>query len=126
MTLFPTTSAKTKSRPSPSDRTMRCIPTGAPRLVESSTDRSARSFTEAWQLLLDTVRRSSMARLSLLSGRQSADRVVCPWARIMDCHVGCRCGGVGTVTVGFLRKHYDSLADDIERFVRPARARRRS
>ena len=126
MTLFPTTSSRPKSRPTPRDRAERCIPTGAPRLVESSTGRSARSSTEAWHSLLDAVRRSSTARLTLLSGRLASDRVSCPWERLTNCAASCRCGGAGTVTVEFLRRHYASLADEIALLVRPAPARRRS
>jgi len=94
--------------------------------MESSNARLGRASVEVWQLLLDAVRRSSSARLTLLSGRSGADRVACPWERVTGCAVTCRCGGAGTVTVGFLRKHYESLADDIARLVRPASARRRS
>lgn len=126
MTLFPTSCPKPKSRPTPRDRAERCIPTGAPRLVESSTDRSARSSTESWQSLLDVVRRSSTARLTLLSGGRSvSDRVSCPWERLTNCYASCRCGGAGTVTVGFLRRHYATLADDIAQIARPATSRRR-
>ena len=126
MTMFPISCPKPKSRPTARDRAERRVPTGAPRLVESSTDRAARASAEAWQSLLDAVRRSSSARLMLLSGRPGADRIACPWERVMDCGASCRCGGTGTVTVGFLRKHYENLVDDIARLARPAPARRRS
>jgi hypothetical protein len=127
VTLFPTScsNSKPKSRPSARDRGERRIPTGTPRIVESSIDRSARSSTKAWQLLLDSIRRSATGRLILLTGRSGADRVTCPWERITSC-VSCRCGGAGTVTVSFLRKHYESLVDDLTRLVRPVRVRRRS
>jgi hypothetical protein len=124
VTLFPTPSSKPKARPTARDRAEYRIPTGAPRLVESSTDRAARSSTEAWESLLDAVRRSSMARLTLLSGRSGTDRVSCPWALSTDCVANCRCGGSGTVTVEFLRKHYATLTDDIELLARPMPARR--
>jgi hypothetical protein len=128
VTLFPTIHAKSKSkpRPSPWDPAALRIPTGAPRLVESSTDRSARSSTDAWQALLDVVRRSSSARLTLLSGRSGVERVSCPWERVTSCDLSCRCGGAGTVTVSFLRAHYESLADDLARLVRPVSIRRKA
>jgi len=125
VTLFPTTGSKPKPKLAPRDRAERCIPTGAPRLVESSTDLLARSSTDAWHALLDVIRRSSTARLALLSGRSVIDRVSCPWVRITGCDVSCRCGGVGTVTIGFLRKHYESLADKLAALARPASVRRR-
>ena len=126
MTLFPTTRGKPKARPLPRDRAERCIPTGALRIVESSTDREARSSTDTWQALLDAVRRSAAARLSLLSGRTNAERVSCPWAPITGCADNCRCGGTGTVTVSFLRAHYEALPDDLAQLGRHARARKRS
>ena len=126
MTLFPTTRGKPKARPMPRDRAERCIPTGALRIVESSTDREARSSTDTWQALLDAVRRSAAARLSLLNGRANAERVSCPWAPVTGCGSSCRCDGAGTVAVGFLRKHYETLADHLAQLGRPAPARKRS
>ena len=126
MTLFPMSCSKPKVRPTARDRSERRVPTGLPRLAESSTDRATRSSTEAWQSLLDVVRRSSTARLTLLSGRPGADRISCPWERVVDCGASCRCGGAGTVTVEFLRKHYANLADDIALLALPASARRRT
>ena len=117
MTLFPTSYSKPKSqlkpRPVARARASRRIPTGAPRFVESSNDRSGRAFVAAWQALIDAVRRSSEARLALLSGRSGAQRVACPWERITSCDVSCHCRGAGAVTVKFLRSHYTNLANDI-------------
>ncbi len=125
MTLFPTTVLKPKPKlPTRDKRPQLCIPTGAPRLVESPTDRSARAPAEAWGALLDVVRRSSAARLALLSGRAGNDRISCPWERLAACAVSCRCGGAGTVTVEFLRGHYANLAAEIATFARPTPVRR--
>jgi hypothetical protein len=126
VTLFPTSQPKPKSRPIARERAECCIPTGAPRVVESSNDRISRATVETWQLLIDAVRRSTTARLSLLSGRSGAERVSCPWERIISCDSRCRCRGAGTVTVDFLRSHYASLANDIVALTRPALARRSS
>lgn len=126
MTMFPISCPKPKSRPTARDRAERRVPTGAPRLVESSSDRHVRASVEVWQLLLDAVRRSSSARFTLLSGRPAANRVACPWERLTSCDASCRCGGAGTVTVEFLRRHYASLTDEIVLLTRPAPIRRRS
>lgn len=122
MTMFPTScpKPKPKARLIARDRAERRVPTGAPRLVESSSDRAERASAEAWQLLLDAVRRSSTARLTLLSGRPASDQVACPWERITSCDASCRCSGTGAVTVDFLRRHYATLADEIEKVTRPA------
>ena len=121
MTLFPATAPKPKSKVALRDATpRRRIPTGAPRLVESSTDRAARASTEAWGALIDAVRRSSLAHLELLKGRASGDRVACPWERLTGCDDTCRCRGAGTVTIEFLRGHYERLALEISRLVAPA------
>ena len=125
MTLFPATAPKPKSKVR-DERSRRRIPTGAPRLVESSTDRVARSAIEAWGALFAEVRRSSSARLALLKGRASGDRLACPWERITGCDVTCRCRGVGTVTVSFLRGHYEHLAVEIAIASSPASVQRRS
>ena len=126
MTLFPVTASKPKSKVVRRDEERRRrIPTGAPRLVESSTDRAARSSTEVWGLMLDAVRRSSSARLKLLKGRASGDRVSCPWERLMGCDATCRCRGAGTVAVAFLREHYERLALEISLLVEPAVVQRR-
>ena len=127
MTLFPASILKQKVRPPCRDKRPRSrIPTGAPRLVESSSDRASRSETEAFAALLAAVRRSASARLALLAGRPGRDQVACSWERITGCDVTCRCGGAGTVTVEFLRTHYEHLAVEIATISRPALARRSS
>ena len=127
MTLFPSSSMKPKSRPPVRDKRPRArIATGAPRLVESSHDRAARSEIETFAGLLAAVRRSTSARLLLLEGRPSRDRLACPWERITGCGVMCRCGGAGTVTVEFLRKHYEQLAPTLVTLVQPSIAGRSS
>ena len=127
MTLFSVSSLKPKFRPPGRDKRPRArIPTGVPHLVESSNARASRAVTETFAALLAAVRRSASARLVLLEGRSGRDRVACSWERITSCDVTCRCGGAGTVTVKFLRKHYEHLAVEIATFVRPALARRSS
>lgn len=129
MTLFPV-AAKLKSRSTgrlvARDRAELCLPTGAPRLVESSNDRAARASLEAWQAMVEVVRRSASARLMLLSGRAGSERISCPWARITRCDVDCRCRGFGTVTVEFLRGHYERLAVEIAMSASPVSVQRRS
>lgn len=124
MSLFTVSDLKPKTRPPGRDRRRRRIPTGAPRLMESSGERIERLSTETWSALLDAIRCSSAARLDLLSGRAGCDRVPCPWERLMFCGVSCRCGGAGTVTVEFLRKHYAGLAAEIVQITRPVPVRR--
>jgi len=127
MTLFSTTALKSKPKlPSPDGRPRHRLPTGAPRLVESSNDRAARTSAEAWESLLDAVRRSATARLELFKNRSASDRVACPWERLTGCAVACRCRAAGTVTVGFLSEHYGRLASEIAMLVTPALAQRRS
>lgn len=119
MTLFPASSTK-RSWPSIRDKRPRTrIPTGAPRLVESSGDRAARAEITSWAALLDAVSRSASARLELLKGRESTDRVPCGWQRLTGCDVSCRCRGAGTVTVRFLRAHYERLVLEIKMLVSP-------
>ena len=113
MTLFPAIYPKPKSRPTARARAECRIPTGAPRVVESSNDRIGRAPVEAWQALIDAVSRAASARLTLLSGRAGTERVACSWEQITGCDASCRCRGAGTVTVDFLRRHYTSLANDI-------------
>ena len=125
MTLFPMRCPKPKSRPTARDRAERRLPTGAPRLVESSRGRFGRASTEAWQALLDAIRQSTTARLALLSGRSGSDQLSCPWERVTGCDISCRCSGSGAVAVKFLRKHYASLADEIALLGLRAPARRR-
>lgn len=130
MTLFPTTTAKPKSRSTsrltPRDRSERCLPSGTPRVVESSNDRTTRAAAEAWQALVDAVRRSATARLMLLDARSGSDRVPCSWERLTGCDSSCRCRGAGTVTVEFLRRHYEHLAVEIAMIASPASVRRGS
>ena len=126
MTLFPAMTPKPKSKLPLRDKgPRRRIPTGAPLLVESSTDRAARASTAAWEALIDAVRRSSSSHLELLKGRSSGDRVACPWKRLTGCDATCRCRGAGTVTVEFLRVHYEHLAVEIEMLATPTSAQRR-
>lgn len=126
MTLFPSNNSKPKIRPSGDERPRRRIPTGPPRVVESSGDRESRSSADAWAALLDGVRRSSAARLELLKGRGLAEQLPCPWKLITECVASCRCGGTGTVSVGLLRDHYAGLTAEIEALARPSPARRSS
>jgi hypothetical protein len=72
---------------------------------------------ETWQALIEAVRRSASARLLLLGSRSGFDQIPCPWQRFMGCGTSCRCQGDGTVTVGFLRRHYTNLANDIAALV---------
>jgi hypothetical protein len=121
VTLFPATITKPKS-PRRDKRPRHRIPTGAPRLVESSTDRASRASSEAWASLIEAVRRSASARLGLLEGRPDGDRITCPWEHLTGCDVSCRCRGAGTVTAKFLRDHYDRLALEIVRIASPRRS----
>ena len=133
MSLFPVTDqkklkskSKSKVRPDLDHRVLRVIPTGKPRLVESSTARLERAESDAWQALLSAITRSAMARLDLLSGRSGGDLVPCSWQRFTGCDAGCRCRGTGTVTVAFLRDHYTNFATEISAFARPVAGQRRS
>src|SRR4029079_255789 len=94
-------------------RPRRRIPTGAPRLVESSRQRRDREHAESWEALLDSVRRASDARLILLDGCDSKKEIACPWRQLTGCVSDCRCGGAKIVTAGFLRRHYKALPDAI-------------
>lgn len=123
MTLFPNNLKALVSAAQPTGtgkRLRTTIPTGAPRLVESPSDRASRAPTETWAALLDVVRRSAAARLVLLERRSDQDRIGCPWKRITGCDNTCRCGGLGMVTVALLRTHYELLAIDIATLARPA------
>lgn len=106
-------------------RPRRRIPTGAPRLVESSRDRRNRTAAESWESLLDSVRRCSEGRLTLLSGRNANEQLACSWQRLTGCTIDCRCGGTKLVTVGFLRNHYKLLPSAIAAFAILPLARRR-
>ena len=127
MMLFPAGSLKSKVLPSKRDHAGRFrIPTGAPRLVESSSARREQASAIAWETLIEAIHRSSDARLELLKGRAGSDRTPCPWERITGCTVDCRCRGARTVTVDFLRAHYTHLATEIALTARPAPQRRPS
>lgn len=122
MTLFTANDLKSKSKKARApgrDRRRRSIPTGEPRLVESSRDRDGRIAALAWEALIDAIRESAVARLELLRGRQGSDQLVCPWERLMVCDGGCRCRGTRMVTVAFLRAHYMQLATEVALFGRP-------
>lgn len=126
MTLFPTTTPKRQlPQPAARDRSTRRLPTGTPRLVESSSWIRRQAEARAWQALLAQVRQSSAARLAIFGGRSDAERIACTWERLTGCTASCRCGGTKTVTVGFLRAHYTNLADDLARFACPVPAPRR-
>jgi hypothetical protein len=99
-------------------RRRRSIPTGAPRLVESSADRQDRAIAESWTSFVDVIRQASLARLELLRGRDGGDVTGCPWSRLVVCDDACRCGGTGTVTVAFLRDHYEHLAAEVAKIAR--------
>ncbi len=118
--------APKKRRPPGGVRRSHCIPTGAPRLVESSSDRLAREDAATWDALVETVGRASSARLELLSGRDGGDRVACPWSRVVTCDNACRCRGLGVVTVDFLRDHYTHLAVEIAKLAARSPSMRRT
>jgi len=123
VTLFSQSDLTLKLRsPGRDRRRRRRIPTGAPRVVESSADRAARLGTESWASLLDVLSRASAVRLDLLKGRDGGTLIDCPWARVVACDETCRCGGVGMVTIDLLRDHYASLATEIARAARPGRS----
>ncbi len=128
MTLFSTSDLKTKPGAAARDRRRRRrIPTGEPRLVESSRVRVQQDAAAAWEALLNAIRKSAEVRLSLLRGRSGSDRLACPWERFNRCAVGCRCHGTRRVSVALLREHYTHLASEIEMFacpVRPVRQRK--
>lgn len=122
MSLFPLPPSKPTVKPD--DRTLPVrIPTGVPRLVESGAKRRGRSRQVAWDEMLSAVRRSASARVELLKGRTSSDRVACPWERLTSCGLDCRCRGAGTVTIEFLRRHYDNLVVNIVLATQPVRRR---
>lgn len=120
MTLFPSAVAKPTVKPDDRARPVR-IPTGTPRLVESASSRRGRARQSAWDEMLAAVRRSSAARVELYKGRAGNDRVACPWERLTSCGCDCRCRGAGTVTIDFLRRHYDNLVVNIVLIAQPAR-----
>jgi hypothetical protein len=114
VTLFSQTELKAKPRAVRHDRRRRRVPTGAPRIVESSSDRVVRLDAEAWAALVEMIRRSAEVRLDLLRSRDDNELVDCPWSVVVTCDDGCRCGGLGKVLVAFLRNHYARLPSQIE------------
>jgi hypothetical protein len=120
VTLFPTSAQKPKGRALRDREVPIQIPTGSPRLVESSSARRARARQDAWSELIAAVRRSSDARLELLRGRAGSDFVPCPWERLTSCRASCRCCGEKLVTVDFLRRHYTDLSAQIALVARPS------
>lgn len=121
MTLFPVPKRKVKRPPRGASAWLR-LPTGEPRLVESSRARRALVPEATWQALLEAIRRSATARLDLLKGCRGKDKLPCFWRRLGGCGSDCRCGGVGTISVEFLRDHYERLALEIEQLSQPRRA----
>jgi hypothetical protein len=101
----------------------RRLPTGSPRLMESASARLARLDAETWASLLTEIRRSALARRELLEVREGSDQIPCPWSRLVTCEGSCRCGGSGTVTVGFLLDHYRQLPLAIVQLVQPTARR---
>jgi hypothetical protein len=122
--LFSSRDLKSKQRsPGRDRRRPRQIPTGTPRLMESSAERLERMSTETWAEFVNAIRRSSTARLDLLKSRDGSDQIPCPWERLVACDKTCRCGGSKRVTVDFMRKHYGQLATEIAKIVSPAARR---
>jgi len=125
VTLFSPNDLRSRRRSLDRDqRSRRSIPTGPPRLIESSTKRLARADAKSWDRLVEALRQASVARLELLKNRQGSDRTPCPWARLVDCNRACRCGGAGTVTVEFLRDHYTRLPAEITKIAKFTSVRR--
>lgn len=105
-------------------RRRRRIPTGAPRLMESSAERTDRLLSEAWMQQLAAIDRSSQARLELLKQHEGSDLIGCPWARLTPCDGTCRCQGLGKVKIALLRDHYAHLVVEIVRLVTPRALKR--
>lgn len=124
MQLFSKADLKQPKQAVRRDRRRRRIPTGAPRLMESSAERTDRLTAEAWNQLLETIDRSAQARIELFKHREDQDLLGCPWARLTPCSAACRCEGHGKVTIAFLRKHYAHLAVEIARLVMPTSTKR--
>jgi hypothetical protein len=115
--LFSRSELKTKARAPGRDRRRRRIPTGAPRLVESSSDRATRLDAEAWLAFVEMIRGLADVRVELLKNRDAGDLVDCPWAVVVACDDSCRCGGLRKVSTALLRDHYAHLATEIVRLV---------
>lgn len=122
--LFPDAITKPKPLASPRSGKRLRIPTGKPRLVESSARHRERASLLAWKRLIDAVSRASIARLALLKGRTGAEHVPCPWEPFTWCDIDCRCRGKRAVTVEFLRVHYGRLAIEIALFALPSSGKR--
>lgn len=95
------------------------IPTGKPRLVDSSTARYARRGEEAWKLMIEIVERSAEANLDLISTLEVNDELACPWNTFTSCSADCRCNGRGAVSVGFLRDHLKYIVERIVDLTKP-------
>jgi hypothetical protein len=100
-------------------RARRRIPTGAPILLESRTERAVRMDAESWSALIDGIRRSCEARVELYKTIEDDAQLPCPWARIVTCDSACKCGGAKKMTVRALRRHYAGLVFEILKAVRP-------
>jgi hypothetical protein len=118
--LFPESPMKSKLRPSARARKRLRIPTGKPRLVESSALCQERAAAVAWKRLVDAISSAAVARLALLRGRVGKERTPCPWEPFTGCCVDCRCCGERLVTVDFLRAHYGRLAIEIALLALPS------
>ena len=127
MTLFsPSDLVPRRQVPSHEPPRQRSIQTGPPRLAEAPSRYFERANDASWRRLVEAVRQASSTRLELLKGRHGSDRLPCPWARLVNCDSRCRCGGVGTMTIERLRKHYARLPAEITKIARPAPVRRSS
>jgi hypothetical protein len=111
--------------PAPADRRQLRLPTGAARFVEASRESVTRLSALAWSMQIALIQQSCAMRLELLKGRRGTDRTACPWERLTPCDQACRCHGMRTVTIFFLRSHYEHLAAEIVLCARPASMSRR-
>jgi hypothetical protein len=118
--LFPESPVKSKPRSSTRVRKRLRIPTGKPRLVESSAVCQERASAIAWKRLIDAISHAATARLALLKGRTGKELISCPWEPFTGCCVDCRCRGKRMVTVDFLRAHYGRLAIEIALLALPS------
>lgn len=76
-------------------------------------DRMPSRRSRGWRL--DTIDRAN-ERLAFLIGLEATSSMPCPWgAAFGECPPGCKCGGVGRVTVAFLIEHYQGVVKEIER-----------
>ena len=118
--LFPVSTVKSKPRSSLRARKRLRIPTGKPRIVESSVVCQEQASVIAWKRLIDAISSAATARLALLKGRAGKERTPCPWEPFTGCCVDCRCRGERMVTVDFLRAHYGRLAIEIALLALPS------